>query len=94
MPIEQLLDVTGELLRKGQVVRIIGVPDLSDMNADSRAEILPVFEHLVGKYKRIDGFGEHGHVEFFFRIAKGPHAGYHSVLIEPEYLRVRRSRTA
>jgi hypothetical protein len=84
-------DVSGERLRVGDIVRIVGVPDLSGMSADCRAESLPVFEHLVGTYKRIEEFDEYGLAWLRFKIRDGPHAGYHSVGIEPGFLKVRRA---
>jgi hypothetical protein len=87
----QRRDVAGERLRVGDIVRIIGVPDLTGMSADCRAESLPVFEHLVGSYKRVEEFDEYGQAWLRFKIRKGPHAGYHSVGIEPYLLKVRRA---
>jgi hypothetical protein len=84
-------DVAGERLRVGDLVRIIGVPDLSGMSPDCRAESLPVFKHLVGTYKRVAEFDEFGLAWLRFKIRKGPHAGYHSVGIEPYLLKVRPS---
>lgn len=43
-------DVAGERVSVGAMVRVIGVPDLAGMSPECRAESLPVFEHLLGKY--------------------------------------------
>ena len=86
----QRRDVTGEHVSVGDIVRVIGVPDLSGMSQECRAESLPVFEHLLGKYKRVEEFDELGQAWLRFKIRKGPHAGYHSVGIEPYLLRLRR----
>ena len=86
----QRRDVNGERIRIGDLVRVIGVPDLAGMSPDCRAESLPVFQYLLGKYKRVKEFDEFGMVWLTFKIRKGPHAGYHSVAIEPYLLRVRR----
>ena len=86
-------DVTGERLNVGDIVRVIGVPDLAGMSRKCRAESLPVFEYLLGKYKRVEEFDEFGMAWLRFKIRKGPHAGYHSVGIEPYLLRVRRVST-
>jgi len=83
-------DVAGERIRIGDIVRIIDVPDLSGMSEECRAESLPVFKHLVGTYKRVEEFDEYGQAWLRFKIRNGPHAGYHSVGIEPYLLRVRR----
>ena len=84
-------DVTGRPIRVGDIVRIIGVPDLSGMSAECRAESLPVFKHLLGTYKRVEEFDEYGFAWLRFKIRKGSSAGYHMVGIEPYFLRVRRS---
>ena len=84
-------DVTGQRISVGDIVRIIGVPDLSGMSKAGRAESMPVFEHLVGKYKRVEEFDEWGMAWLRFKIRRGPSAGYHMVGIEPYLLRVRRS---
>src|SRR5215213_7833955 len=76
-------DVTGEHLKVGDMVRVIGVPDLKGMSPECRAESLPVFHHLFGKYKLIAEFDEFGMAWLWFKIRKGPHAGFHSVGIEP-----------
>jgi hypothetical protein len=70
------------------MVRIIGSPDLAGMTPKCRAESLPVFKYLIGKYKRVKEFDEFGMAWLMFRIRKGPHAGYHSVGIEPYFLKV------
>ncbi|HEV2667862.1 MAG TPA: hypothetical protein VG324_23295, partial [Blastocatellia bacterium] len=69
------------------------MPDLTGMSPDCLAESLPVFQHLVGKYKRIDEFDKNGLVWLQCRIRKGPHEGLHWIAIEPSLLRARRART-
>ena len=85
-------DVTGARIRVGAVVRIVGVPDLANMNPTSRRQSRPVFSYLVGKYKRVVGFDDLGNAEISFHIEKGRHRGLHTVWLEPCHLRVRRSR--
>jgi hypothetical protein len=85
-------DVTGAPLSVGDVVRIVGVPDLSGMHPDARGESERVFRYLVGKYKRIAEFDERNEAGIWFRILKGPDAGIHWVSIEPFLLRKRRPR--
>jgi hypothetical protein len=87
-------DSTGRVVRPGDVVRILAVPDLSGLAPAALRASLPVFEHLVGTYKRVSGFNEIGQAELIFRIRKGPAAGLHVVWIETELLRVRRARGA
>lgn len=84
-------DVTGQPIRVGDTVRIIGMPDLSCMSLECRAESMPVFKHLVGTYKRVEEFDEAGQAWLRFKIRKGPHSGFHSVGIEPYLLKVRRA---
>jgi hypothetical protein len=83
-------DVSGKRIHVGDRVRIVGVPDLSAMAPAARLESLPVFQYLVGKYKRVEEFDEYGFVWLTFKIRKGPNAGYHSVGIEPYLLKVLR----
>lgn len=85
-------DVTGKPIKVGDIVRIIGVPDLSGMSADCQAESAPVFRHLVGTYKQVREFDEFGHAWLSFKIRGGPHSGDHSVAIEPYLLRIRVAR--
>jgi len=82
-------DVKGKRVRVGDLVRVVGVPDLSRMSPECREESLPVFEYLRGKYKLVEEFDEYGMAWLRFKIRKGPHAGHHSVGIEPYLLRVR-----
>ena len=87
-------DIDGERVGVGDLVRVIGVPDLAGMSPQCRAESLPVFQHLLGKYKRVQEFDKFGMAWLRFTIRKGSHAGHHSVAIEPYLLRVRRFTTS
>lgn len=85
-------DARDVAIRKGDVVRILGVPDLRDMFAEGRKETLPVFQLLVGKHLRVHAIDhERAHLELFFRVARGPYAAMHFVLLEPQLV-VARSR--
>jgi len=75
----------------GDIVRVVGVPDLSRMHADAREETQAVFRHLLGQYKRITAF-EWGDARLDFRIARGKYRGYHAVWIEPWLLKRRAGR--
>ena len=90
MPKHRPIDVTGKRIRVGDVVRVVGVPDLSTMAPTPRAESLRVFRYLVGRYKRVVAFDEQGLAELSFRIRSGRSRGDHTVWIEPHLLRVRR----
>lgn len=91
-PSYEPLDCTGARLRPGDLVRIVGRPDLTGLPELDELGTRAVFAHLVGTYKRIIDFDEHGHAHLTFRIRSGPVAGYHSVWIEPYLLRLRRAR--
>ena len=86
------IDSRGRRVRVGDRVRIVGVPDLSTMSKENRAECEPVFLHLRGTCKSVGGFDRYGHAEIFFTIRKGPHRGIHSVAIEPYLLLVQHAR--
>jgi hypothetical protein len=77
-------DRNGKRVKVGDVVRIIGVPDLSGMTKRGRADAMLAFEHLVGKYKRIKSFDGYGCAEFAF-VMKHDNGdrSWHSVWIEP-----------
>jgi len=87
----KMIDALGKKIQIGDMVRVIGAPDLKGMHPSGRRESLPVFRYLVGKYKRVVGF-DHGLIQLSFRIRKGKHKGLHSVWIEPELLRVKGTR--
>jgi hypothetical protein len=83
----------GSRLSVGDIVRIIGVPNLSGMSQCGRRESLPVFRYLVGKYKRVMAFDQFGCVELSFVIRLKAHRpGNHTVWLEPFLVRRRQSR--
>ncbi|MBI3392009.1 MAG: hypothetical protein HY039_02350 [Nitrospirae bacterium] len=84
------IDAAGKRIRVGDIVRIVGVPDLKGMKPKYRRESMPVFKYLVGKYKKVEEFDHNGQAWLTFIIRKGPNRGIHSVGIEPYLLRVRR----
>ena len=88
-PSRTFKDVGGETVRAGDSVRVLGIPDLSRMGARERRESLPVFEHIVGTYRRVAGFNRLGWAELVFRVRAGPNAGLHTVWLETQLLRVR-----
>ena len=87
--LQRARDIDGRPLRCGDSVRVLGVPDLSGLDARGLKESLPVFEHIVGSYKRIVGFNKLGMAELEFRIRQGRNAGLHTVWIETHLLRLR-----
>jgi hypothetical protein len=78
-------DRDGRTIREGDVVRVIGVPDL----AGCRPETRRVFHRLVGTYRRVLGFDRIGNAELVFRIRAGRDRGLHLVGIEPNLLKAR-----
>jgi hypothetical protein len=86
-------DRNGRRIAVGDRVRVVGVPDLSGMSKEGRAESLPVFRYLVGKYKRVAFFDEYGCVWLDFAIPKGKLRGWHGVAIEPFLLHVPQRRS-
>lgn len=74
------------------MVRVVGVPDLSGLAPESRAESTPVFERLIGTYRRIAGFDRYGHAEIRLVFRGGAEAGHHTVWIEPFLLRRKAGR--
>ena len=79
-------DAKGIRLRKGDRVRIIGVPPLVGIPKDNELNTHAVFQYLRGKVKFIRGFDRYGHAEIFFIIRSGVLAGWHGVCIEPQLL--------
>jgi hypothetical protein len=84
------IDATGKRIRVGDIVRVVGVSDLSGMAPKYRRESLSVFQYLVGKYKKVEEFDRYGCAWLTFKIRKGKNRGMHSVVMEPFLLRVRR----
>ena len=74
-------------------MRIVGVPDLSGMSTRGLDESLPVFQYLVGRYKRVIGFDDFGCAQFVFGILRGKSKGVHSVAIEPFLLATPKKRS-
>ena len=81
------VDCTGQRISTGDLVRIVGLPNLSGMSTRTRRESEPVFRYLKGKYKRIFSFSPNGLAEIEFRIRKGKFSGLHTVWLEPYLLK-------
>ena len=80
-------DVDGRTVRKGDVVRVLGVPDLSGMRQPYRRQTEAVFMHITGTRRKVYGFDQFGSAILVFGIRSGPHAGSHSVAIESHLIR-------
>jgi hypothetical protein len=66
------IDAKGTRIHKGDLVRIVGTPDLNSMHKDSRREAEPLFRHIRGTCKRARGFARYGFAEIVFKIRTGP----------------------
>jgi hypothetical protein len=80
-------DCTGKKIYAGDLVQIVGYPDLSGMSPRARRESEPVFRYLRGKYKKVLSFSPNGLAEIEFRIRKEKLSGLHTVWLEPYLLR-------
>ena len=80
-------DVDGCTVRKGDIVRVLGVPNLSGMRDPYRRETEAVFKHIVGTRKKVKTIDQFGCAILVFGIRSGPRAGSHSVAIEPYLIR-------
>jgi hypothetical protein len=83
------LDRDGCKLQVGDIVRVIGVPDLTGMSQDAQDESKPVFEYLRNKFKKIKGFDEIGNAQLEFRLSRKEPPYCHTVWIEPFLLKKR-----
>lgn len=81
------IDCDGSPLQAGDEVLILGVPDLSGMDDECRAESQPVFDYLKGKKNRIQNFDEYGHAEIELRFPEDAARPDHTVWIEPYLLK-------
>ena len=87
MPV--IKDAEGKKINIGNVVRITGCPKLSRMNKKGQRECLPIFQYLVGKYKKVSGFDQYHCLEIWFNIRDGKYKGRHWVAIEPNLVKVK-----
>lgn len=86
-------DTAGKKLKIGDTVRIIGVPEFKGWSTRSKNESLPVFQHLVGKYKKINGLDKkHNCVEISFTIRNGKDKGWHWVAVESDLIKIKSKR--
>jgi hypothetical protein len=73
--------------RVGDLVKVIQVPpDLSDAAGIGTPEL---FQQVLGKTLRIDGFGRHGHLELNVLDdgSQAPDYCHHTIWIEPEFVK-------
>ena len=84
-------DRDGMRLRKGDTVRIVGLPPLPYPEDDDMGTP-EVFRRILGTYRKIADVEESGLIHLEIRILKGRRAGSHSVWIEPFLLKKRSSK--
>ena len=87
---EPVRDSTGAVIEAGAQVRILGVPELKGLSRSQRAETRAVFQHVVGRYKRVAEVTSGGWLVLQFVIRSGSARGRHIVELEPQLVRVRR----
>jgi hypothetical protein len=63
MKIRSAKDAAGDTIRLGDIVRVIGAPELKGMSAAGVRASGPIFKHVVGTYRRIRGFDQYGFAE-------------------------------
>ena len=61
-------DVLGRRLKPGDMVRVVGAPDLRGMSPADLRQARTAFRHVLGTYRRIDGFDRPGLAEISFRV--------------------------
>jgi hypothetical protein len=85
--VDTIKDVNGQTVRKGDLVRVLGIPDLTGIRDPYRQETAAVFRLICGTRQKVQDFDEFGCAILCFGITAGPHAGTHSVGIEPHLIR-------
>jgi hypothetical protein len=70
----------------GDRVRVIRVPP--SVEREMPPETIELFRRCIGQILRIDGFGEHGHLELNVSEDGAQAADYskHTIWIEPEFV--------
>ena len=85
--VDSVKDVNGQTVRKGDLVRVLGIPDLKGMRDPYRRETEAVFRLIRGTRQKVQDFDQFGCAILCFGITAGPHAGTHSVAIEAHLIR-------
>lgn len=88
MPIKPL-DKRGKVIQLGSRVRIVGMPDFSNVTPISyRRERNRVFKHVIGQCKVVDDIDQYGLIGMTFKIRKGRDCGIHCIWLKPHFLLV------
>lgn len=77
-------------LRAGDHVRLASMPSVDEADEATRHAILAALARLQRSYKRVDAVDAKGNAQITFSLRIGPHAGLHTLSIEPRHLVVRR----
>ena len=86
-------DAKGRTVRPEQLVRIVGVPDVSAViDPKDRKDTAELFRYMRGKCVRTFGFSEYGLVYVKFEIRRGRFKGPRIIDIEPSCLLVQKPR--
>src|SRR5690349_4581037 len=84
-------DRRGKTIRKGHMVRVVGMPDLTGIrDRPGRLKAEAAFRHTQGRCYKVQGFSRYGFVDLFFKIRAGRNAGWNGIAIEPEFLLVQK----
>ena len=87
----QPIDARGNKIFLGSRVRIVRVPNFSEVTPRSvREERGRVFKHILGQCKTVDDIDQQGYVGMTFKIRQGQDAGIHCIWLEPHFVLVQR----
>ena len=72
--------------RVGDLVKVVQIP--ADLHDAVGIGTLQLFQHVLGKTLRVDGFGRYGHLELnvFDDGSQAPDYCHHTIWIEPEFV--------
>ena len=68
-------------------VRVCGIPDLSGIYEEGRAETTRVFKYAFGRNFEIESFDDWNCAMLHFYIPLGPAKGWHGIAVEPYLLK-------
>ena len=78
--------VKAHQFRVGEYVKVLQVPP--GLHDAAGIGTLQLFQRVVGKTLRVDGFGRHGHLELnvLDDASQAPDSSHHTIWIEPEFV--------
>lgn len=87
------IDKRGRTIQLGSRVRIVGMPDFSNVTPISyRRERNRVFKHIIGQCKTVDDIDQYGLIGMTFTIRNGRDAGIHCIWLESHFLLVQKQK--